>query len=67
MSLFKKLSMVTVMALVTLSFPVAASWSVQEDASQVNFVSVKKKVWSKKAPKNIKTRKTENILKSFFI
>ncbi len=42
MSLFKKLSMVTVMALVTLSFPVAASWSVQEDASQVNFVSVKK-------------------------
>ena len=42
MSLFKKVSMVTAMMLVTLSFPAAASWSVQEDASQVNFVSVKK-------------------------
>mgnify|MGYP005649935145 CR=1 FL=1 len=42
MSPFKKLSMVTAIVLVTLSFPVAASWSVHEDASQVNFVSVKK-------------------------
>ena len=42
MSLFKKVSMITAMVLVTLSFPVAASWSVHEDASQVNFVSVKK-------------------------
>lgn len=42
MSLFKKVSMITAMVLVTLSFPVAASWSVQEDASQVSFVSVKK-------------------------
>ena len=42
MSPFKKLSMVTAIVLVTLSFPVAASWSVHEDAIQVNFVSVKK-------------------------